>query len=597
MSIQKSFLVAGTLLALASCGDETNVTKVTNETVGMEVAATADSLGTCDSASVGKMMFASDENMVYICADSGWTPLSEKAADGKDGVDGLDGALCTVKTLSAGDGYKVICGGDSVGVILNGTDGSDGKNGNNGSDGKDGANGTSCSVFALPDSSGYKIVCGGDSVGVILNGLDGADGKNGADGKDGTNGTNGTSCSVFALSDGSGYKVVCGGDSVGVILNGANGKDGANGTSCTAAALSDGSGYKIVCGGDSVGVILNGSDGKDGADGKNGADGKDGGSGCNLATDSAGIVKLACGTSDTVTLYKALCGDNAYDPAKTFCFEEKTYDYCASASYDPTKQFCQAGSLYALCGGESYDVTSEFCQDGSLYSLCGGKSYDVMTEYCDGGTVYEVKSKFTDARDGKTYRTVKIGSQIWMAENLNYDYNQNTAKSYCFNNSADSCAKYGRLYTWAAAMDSAAMFSENGKGCGDGKTCSATKPVRGGCPEGWHLPSLEEWYALETYVADNSNGGVGYALKSISGWTAYNGKTGGSDYFGFGALPAGLRNGVGTFYDVQSYANFWSSTEGSASGANGRSLRYGGTNLLISSNAKSIALSVRCVKD
>ena len=551
MSIQKSFLVAGTLLALASCGDETNVTKVTNETVGMEVAATADSLGTCDSASVGKMMFASDENAVYICADSGWTPLSEKAADGKDGADGLDGALCTVKTLSAGDGYKVICGGDSVGVILNGTDGSDGKNGNNGSDGKDGANGTSCSVFALPDSSGYKIVCGGDSVGVILNGLDGADGKNGADGKDGTNGTNGTSCSVFALSDGSGYKVVCGGDSVGVILNGANGKDGANGTSCTAAALSDGSGYKIVCGGDSVGVILNGSDGKDGADGKNGADGKDGGSGCNLASDSSGIVILVCGTFQ-----------------------------------------------FAFCGSSIYASAAKFCQDGSLYSLCGGKSYDVMTEYCDGGTVYEVKSKFTDARDGKTYRTVKIGSQIWMAENLNYDYNQNTAKSYCYNNSADSCAKYGRLYPWSAAMDSAAVFSENGKGCGYGKTCSATKPVRGVCPEGWHLPSLEEWQALEIYVAVNSNGGVGYALKSIIGWGWSNNENG-SDAFGFGALPAGILiySGGAQFVQNGTHTYFWGSTEYSPNVAYYRYLDVGSTDLFSSNYGKDYARSVRCVKD
>ena len=584
-SALEGFLLCGSFFALAACGEDvTNVYK-TEGSSGLEIAASADSLGRCDSTALGRMMFASDENTAYVCADSGWVPLSKAAVNGKDGADGTDGDYCTVKALSNGSGYKVICGGDSVGVIQNGS--------------------------------------------------------NGADGSDG-----------------------------------APGKDGPSGTSCSAAALSDGSGYKILCGDDSVGVVKNGSDG---------IDGKDGGSGCNLATDSAGIVKLACGTSDTVTLYKALCGDNAYDPAKTFCFEEKTYDYCASASYDPTKQFCQDGNLYALCGGESYDVTSEFCQagvsyalcggevydassefcqngvsyalcggknydissefcqagaayvlcngksydasskfcqdgslyalcdgesydvtakfcqDGSLYSLCGGKSYDVMTEYCDGGTVYEVKSKFTDARDGKTYRTVKIGSQIWMAENLNYDYNQNTAQSYCYNNSVANCTTYGRLYTWSAAMDSAAVFSGNGKGCGDGKTCSAIKLVRGVCPDGWHLPDATEWNALEKFVANSLYNGktdsVGYALKSTSGWTAYNGKTGGSDYFGFGALPAGLRNGVGTFYDVQSYANFWSPTEGSADGANGRSLRYGGTNLIISGNAKSIALSVRCVKD
>jgi uncharacterized protein (TIGR02145 family) len=335
--------------------------------------------------------------------------------------------------------------------------------------------------------------------------------------------------------------------------------------------------------------------GSDGADGKNGADGKDGGSGCNLASDSSGVVRFACGTSDTITLYKALCGDNAYDPAKTFCFEEKTYDYCASAYYDPTKQFCQDGSLYALCDGESYDVTEKFCQYGRLYSFCGGKSYDVTTEYCDGGTVYEGKGEFTDLRDGKTYRTVKIGSQIWMVGNLNYDYNRNTAKSYCYNNDTANCTKYGRLYLWSAAMDSAAVFSDDGKGCGYNATCTKkADTVRGACPEGWHLPSFEEWDALATYVAYNSSGGVGYALKSKIGWSS-NGN--GSDAFGFGARPAGFRDSDGRSNNVQSNAYFWSSTESSTDLAYSRFLDYGNTDLVTHNGSKNYAHSVRCVKD
>ena len=271
-------VLLGGVLALSACGDDvTKVYRTAEENSGVKIAGSADDFDDCDSASIGKLMFASDENMVYICADSGWTPLSEKAADGKDGVDGLDGASCTVKALSDGDGYKVICGEDSVGVLLNG------KAGAKGAKGEDGENGTSCSVEMLADSTGYKVVCGEDSVGIILNGSDG--------------------------------------------------------------------------------------------------------NGCTLADNGDGTISQVCGKT-SVTLYKALCGGKAYDPAKTFCFEEKTYDYCLSASYDPTKQFCQDGNLYALCGGESYDVTAKFCQDGSLYSLCGGKSYDVMTEYCDGGTVY-----------------------------------------------------------------------------------------------------------------------------------------------------------------------------------------------------------------
>lgn len=108
--------------------------------------------------------------------------------------------------------------------------------------------------------------------------------------------------------------------------------------------------------------------------------------------------------------------------------------------------------------------------------------------------------KMTDSRDGQTYRTVTISTQTWMAQNLNYG----TVNSYCFNDDVTKCTKYGRLYTWAAAMDSAGVYSTNGKGCGKGKTCSPTYPVRGVCPDGWHLPSLTELITLFNVVEGSS---------------------------------------------------------------------------------------------
>lgn len=74
---------------------------------------------------------------------------------------------------------------------------------------------------------------------------------------------------------------------------------------------------------------------------------------------------------------------------------------------------------------------------------------------------------------------------------LNYAYNEGSAQSYCYNNSADSCAKYGRL--WSVAKDSAGLFDNSGKSCGWGEECSASSPVRGVCPEGWHLPSKADF--------------------------------------------------------------------------------------------------------
>lgn len=108
--------------------------------------------------------------------------------------------------------------------------------------------------------------------------------------------------------------------------------------------------------------------------------------------------------------------------------------------------------------------------------------------------------KMTDSRDGQTYRTVTIGTQTWMAENLNYKADS----SFCHHNDESNCSNYGRFYRWATAMDSAGTWSSNGKGCGYGKACSPTYPVRGVCPSGWHLPSLTELITLFNVVEGSS---------------------------------------------------------------------------------------------
>ena len=112
-----------------------------------------------------------------------------------------------------------------------------------------------------------------------------------------------------------------------------------------------------------------------------------------------------------------------------------------------------------------------------------------------------------DDRDGQVYKTIKIGEQTWMAENLNYAYLQPTStkdsSSECFNNEPDTCAKYGRLYLWSAAMDSAAIFSLDGKGCGLGSGSCKVQPskgVRGVCPENWHIPTESDMINYINYA-------------------------------------------------------------------------------------------------
>lgn len=203
-------------------------------------------------------------------------------------------------------------------------------------------------------------------------------------------------------------------------------------------------------------------------------------------------------------------------------------------------------------------------------------------------------SLLIDERDLKSYKTVIIGSQTWMAENLNYadsiNYPGMEGRSWCYINRLDSCTKYGRLYTWAAAMDSAGTFSTNGKNCGYGKTCSPTYPVRGICPEGWHLPTKNEFESLFTAVGGDST--AGKMLKSKTGWY-HNGN--GTDDYGFSARPAGRYGG--SFDGGITNAYFWSATEYYSSYAYGVFL--GDHYDLASQNdyIKRFAFSVRCVKD
>ncbi|MCF0216019.1 MAG: fibrobacter succinogenes major paralogous domain-containing protein, partial [Fibrobacteraceae bacterium] len=198
-----------------------------------------------------------------------------------------------------------------------------------------------------------------------------------------------------------------------------------------------------------------------------------------------------------------------------------------------------------------------------------------------------------DSRDGQAYKTVTIGTQIWMAENLNYNYNKGTANSYCYNNVADSCTKYGRLYTWAAAMDSYILFSDAGKDCSYGKICSPCGMVRGVCPEGWHLPDNDEWRTLWTAVGETST--AGNMLKFTDGWS-YDGN--GSNFYGFAVLPAGYRINDGNYKGVGTRTYFWGSTEVVDSYYKAYCWKFTDSDdVSLLSTEKAWALSVRCVKD
>ena len=204
----------------------------------------------------------------------------------------------------------------------------------------------------------------------------------------------------------------------------------------------------------------------------------------------------------------------------------------------------------------------------------------------------------TDSRDGKVYKTVKIGEQTWMAENLNYADSVKTpslrGKSRCYNDDAKKCDVAGRLYTWAAAIDSVKLANDvdNPQDCGHGKTCSLPTKVQGICPPNWHLPSNEEWKALFTAVGGQSTAGM--FLRSQSGWI--NNRNG-PNTFGFSVLPVGqaYENGYCS-YDGEN-AFIWSITEDVSTRAYSMYVRYGSEYANLTADYKYYGFSVRCLKD
>ena len=143
-------------------------------------------------------------------------------------------------------------------------------------------------------------------------------------------------------------------------------------------------------------------------------------------------------------------------------------------------------------------------------------------------SIYDAENNtLTELRDNQVYKTVTIGEQIWMAENLNYDYKAGS-KSFCYNDSTKYCDSYGRLYV---------------------KEIKDTV-----CPDKWHLPDSLEWEKI-IQIAGWKNG----PLKADSSWAPWQNKeTNGTNETGFSALAAGMRTALGSGYgEINRKARFW----------------------------------------
>ncbi len=190
--------------------------------------------------------------------------------------------------------------------------------------------------------------------------------------------------------------------------------------------------------------------------------------------------------------------------------------------------------------------------------------------------------------DGNVYKTVKIGNQTWMAENLRATKYSNgdaipfiedstkwtslKSGAFCnYNNNEKFVSVYGRMYNWYAVTDS-----------------------RNVCPSGWHVPSDEEWVVLENFLGGPSVAGGKMKLNDTTIWRFPN--TGASNISGFSAVPGG-RQYHSAFFFLHEYCQYWSVTVNFEEYCWSRYLSYCMQELSRFHYKKYYGLSVRCVKD
>jgi uncharacterized protein (TIGR02145 family) len=274
------------------------------------------------------------------------------------------------------------------------------------------------------------------------------------------------------------------------------------------------------------------------------------------------------GTVTYVPGAEACCGNNKYTVATHSCHNGQTYS-CGNLPYNPSTQFCLGGTVTPLCGGQTF-TGSQFCSGNVRYYKCGGTvEYIPGTEDCCGSNKYTIASQFCydynkvgeycgnrteiynpdlyECREGskiylkepvsyggESYEAVLIGTQTWMAKDLNYEnYNPN-GSSVCYDINCNT-----RAYDWLTAMD----LTSN---CNSWNLLNCSFDIwskhKGVCPYDWHIPSDNEWDMLMTVVGGINTAGA--KLKATSGWDSCGPSGSGNSYlcedtYGFSALPGG----------------------------------------------------------
>lgn len=724
---------AGTMIFLSACGEEGTTEQITNNySNSVEIVSTKSDLPKCNDETDGDQFWVKKEGTAYLCVDGQWNSLSGSSGNAESEIKAE--VSCKTATLSDDSGIKIICNGDSIGVVLNGSAGKDGN------DGKDGLG---CEISETTDSS-ITMQCGEKTYNFDYNlgskpenteeeiyeacdeSVDGTDSEcsieeadisgfsekgpflrgaavlayellngrtlkqtgksfsgeiyaddglfniksvklssqyaiikvNGVYRNEVTGKNSDNSLELRALTNLKGrknanvnlltqleynrvsYLVTKRNVSVAMAKRQAK-KEIMNAFNVDTTALNlDGMSEDLTIFGNTeqnaillaISVLLQGD--RTTADLKallskisddietDGEWNRDSLTRTAIATwalekDASGFLSEIRSHVKGWNLGESVPEFEKY--IRNFYQKELGLEECVGSR----EGFIKINSLKFVCENGNYrfaevhEIFDNDCTADGVKATMHGIEYECQDgNWTIPGTLYIM---MLDRRDDHLYKTIDYGEQVWMAENLNYRYLQRTSEldssSFCYNNNLDSCGRYGRLYLWSAAMDSAGVAHKNAvasdcgyKYCESAETCVCSQEsLQGICPDGWHLPSKVELSEVITNYADynplwlQATGFPGWPYAENS-WQFSLYPAGFMGYVVSGNSELGInRYVVNEFYELGSAAYVWSSTEVDLFSSYFLNVDVDTGNVSNGKGdyrlSKRSAFSVRCIKD
>jgi uncharacterized protein (TIGR02145 family) len=294
-----------------------------------------------------------------------------------------------------------------------------------------------------------------------------------------------------------------------------------------------------------------------------------------VEVNSYGLINLAIGTG---TVISGTFSQIGWDTSELYLKVEIDPDAGNSYFNFGTTQLISVPYALESKHSSSLTLTGE---NGNKYVIKVDSSGNVVSEEI---IEWLCGDSLVDTRDGKVYSTVLIGTQCWMAENLNIGVRKNgntiltdddVIEKYCYNDTEVSCDIYGGLYLWAEAMQYN-IYDEGGQGI---------------CPNGWHFPGDAEWTTMTTYLGGESVAGGKMKEEGTTHWTSPN--TGATNESGFTALPGGSRFYLGFFTEIGNLGSWWTSH----SAAYRRYILFSDPGIFRDTDNNVVGYSVRCILD